>query len=338
MLKYLIHAAATSAALWKPINLSLDFLQPEFCWKPSKLKPLAVSFPPIPKPTPWLIRRFWGYVHKLLKHFSYQYYCRWMGIQFCNQVIPLPFGLLLKWSDGTRVEECLATQAMRQAGLPVPRIICYGEHTDSAHAPVSILMTRMPGTDLYRELWEWFEPEEQAMIISELKVYMDAVRSWQKPSDGMDNGDQRICSVTGTNIRSARIPRLRIGPCRDEKEFNDTMMGPARLPHVKLFPDYEQDMAKATRLHQKQHKIVFSHGDFNPWNILVTYDGHLSAILDWESAGWYPEYWDYTTACLFQRPGAFWYEIILELSQGRYLEELEGDKAVRDLTCDGIGF
>ena len=260
-----------------------------------------------------------------------------MGIQFNNQVIPLPFGLLLKWSDGTKLEECLATQAMRAAGLPVPKIICYGEHPDCPHAPVSILMTRMSGVELHRELWEWFEPEEQAAIISELKTCMDVVRSWQRPS-AEEQGDQRICSIIGTSIRSARVPRLHIGPCQNETEFNKLLMAPAGLPHVKLFKNYEQNSAKAAVLHTKQHKILFAHGDLNPWNILVTYDGHLSAVLDWESAGWYPEYWDYTTPCIFQRPGAFWYEIIMTISQGQYLEELDGEKAVRDLTCDGIGF
>ena len=338
MSKYLLHLVAPRTVLWKPININLDFFQPDFCWKSSKLKPLATSFPPIPKPTPWLIRRFWGFIHKQLRTFSYRYYCRWTGIQFNNQVIPLPFGLLLKWSDGTRLEECLATQAMRIAGLPVPNIICYGVHPECPHAPISILMTRVPGSELHGELWEWFEPEERATIVSELKAYMDALRSWQRPNVGEQEEDQRICSIIGTSVRSARIPRLRLGPCQSEQEFNNAMMAPAELPHVKLFDNYEQNIAKVALLHKKQHKILFAHGDLNPWNILVTYDGHLSAILDWESAGWYPEYWDYTTPCIFQRPGAFWYEIIMELSQSKYLEELEGDRAVHDLTCDGIGF
>ena len=110
------------------------------------------------------------------------------------------------------------------------------------------------------------------------------------------------------------------------------------MEHVKSFPNYTQNVAKAARHHKKQHDIVYSHGDFNPWNILVTYDGHLSAILDWEQAGWYPEYWEYTRALMWQRPGQCWYEIIMALSEGKYLEEQEGDSAVHDLTCDSFGW
>ena len=338
MFRHLLHFVAPVTVLWKPTNINFDFLQPDFCWKPSKLKPLAKSLPPIPKPTPLLIRRFWGYVHRFLQHFSSRYYCWWTGTQFSNQIVPLPFGLLLKWSDGTRIEECLATQAMRQAGLPVPKVLCYGEHPNYPHAPVSILMTRMPGTVLYEELWEWFEPAEKATIISDLKLYLDTMRSWRRPSTLDTHEDQRICSIIGTNVRSVRVPGLRIGPCRDEKEFNKTMIEPAGNPRVRLLDTYQRDVARASRLHEKQHNIIFQHGDLNQYNILVTYDGHLSAIIDWESAAWYPEYWDFTTACMFQRPGWFWYDIMMELSEGRYVEELDGERGLRNLTCHAIGW
>ena len=199
-------------------------------------------------------------------------------------------------------------------------------------------MTRMPGTELYEELWDWFEPEEKETIISEFKTCMDVVRSWPRPLHGIVGQNQRICYIVGTSLRSVRVPSSRIGPCRDEEEFNKTLIDPAGTSHAKAFPNYERDLARAAKLHEKQHKIVFSHGDLSPCNILVTHDGHLSAILDWESAGWYPEYWDFTTACMFQRPRWFWYDIMAELSEGKYLEELDGERALRNLTCDAIGW
>ena len=336
--RHLLHLVTSLTIPWKPISINLDFLQPDFCWTPSKPKPLATLFPPTPTPTPWPVRRLWGYAHRLLQYFSSRCYCRWMGVSFSNQIVPLPFGLLLKWSDGTRVEECLTMQAMRQAGLPVPKIICYGEHPNYPHAPVSILMTRMPGTVLYEELWEWFEPSEKACILSELKAYLDTMRSWQRPSARDVHKDQPICSIIGTSIRSVRVPGSRVGPCRDEQEFNKMMIDPAGSPRVRLSPTYGQDVARVATLHEKRHNIVFQHGDLNQYNILVTYDGHLSAIIDWESAAWYPDYWDFTTACMFQRPGWFWYDIMMELSEGRYVEELDGERGLRNLTCNAIGW
>jgi thiamine kinase-like enzyme len=40
---------------------------------------------------------------------------------------------------------------------------------------------------------------------------------------------------------------------------------------------------------------VFTHGDLNPFNIMIR-DKKVVAIIDWETAGWYPSYWEYTAA------------------------------------------
>jgi aminoglycoside phosphotransferase (APT) family kinase protein len=38
---------------------------------------------------------------------------------------------------------------------------------------------------------------------------------------------------------------------------------------------------------------VFTHGDIAPRNIMVDESAHITGIIDWELAGWYPEYWEY---------------------------------------------
>ncbi|KAI5455759.1 hypothetical protein BGZ63DRAFT_397905 [Mariannaea sp. PMI_226] len=43
------------------------------------------------------------------------------------------------------------------------------------------------------------------------------------------------------------------------------------------------------------HRSIFSHGDLQRKNIMVKEDGGL-VIIDWEAAGWYPEYWEYALA------------------------------------------
>lgn len=40
---------------------------------------------------------------------------------------------------------------------------------------------------------------------------------------------------------------------------------------------------------------VFTHADLNPFNILIR-DEKVVGIIDWEFAGWYPFYWEYTSA------------------------------------------
>ncbi|OAT07755.1 hypothetical protein BDBG_03790 [Blastomyces gilchristii SLH14081] len=67
-----------------------------------------------------------------------------------------------------------------------------------------------------------------------------------------------------------RFPR-RGGPFDSEKEFNDFLVGSGM---------------------KDNHEIHFAHGDFSPRNIMVDVDsGEVKAVLDWDRAGWYPEYW-----------------------------------------------
>ena len=311
------------------LGLSFSILGPDYAW-PYKPIPLATSMPKTPRPTHWILRRFWGYVHKVLIRFS-RVYCRWTGVAWNNRINDLPFGLVLKWSDGTRVEEALTMQITRAAGLPVPKVICYGEHANSDHAPVSILMTRMPGDTLFKELWEWYLPDQRATIISELKNYFGTMRHWPSPWEPPG----RICSVSGGSIRSVRVPKQFIGPYETEKEFNNYLMAPAW--HCPDRPEgyWKERQAAANKLHSKPHQIVFTHGDINPGNILL-HEGHVSAILDWESAGWYPDYWDYTTGWRLTPESNWYYHFIKDLADGNYVEERKGDLALRALTGSSI--
>jgi aminoglycoside phosphotransferase len=47
---------------------------------------------------------------------------------------------------------------------------------------------------------------------------------------------------------------------------------------------------------KKPHRICFTHGELRPHNILIL-NGRLSGLVDWGTAGWFPEYWDYGGGC-----------------------------------------
>ena len=48
-------------------------------------------------------------------------------------------------------------------------------------------------------------------------------------------------------------------------------------------------------LNAHKHKIVFTHNDLHFSNIMIK-DGHITGIIDWADSGWYPDYWEYTSA------------------------------------------
>ncbi|OJJ51439.1 hypothetical protein ASPZODRAFT_57156 [Penicilliopsis zonata CBS 506.65] len=306
----------------------LRCLLPDFTWPDNNnARPLMkTQIPPTPRPTPPRLRRLWGFLHTYLRRFS-QTYCGWAGIAYDNQIAQLPFGLILKWSDGTRLEEVLAMQVARRAGFPVPRVICYGEHPDTPHAPVSILMTRVPGQEL-GQVYETLSNEDQKSVLQELKVYLDVMRGWPHPWGG-----DRICSLLGTAVRSVRVPNHYAGPFEGEEEFNDYLIEPSWSGGFPSETAYQDALQLARGMRKLSHPIVFTHGDLKPHNIMVK-GGRITGFLDWESAGWYPDYWDFTTALRFTLEDFWWYSFMLELGGDMYLTELKFDRALNSLTCD----
>lgn len=65
-----------------------------------------------------------------------------------------------------------------------------------------------------------------------------------------------------------------------------------------------------------KHKINFTHNDLKPSNIVIR-DGHISGIIDWGLAGWYPDYWEYNSATRITAPRPDCWKIILDRAIGR---------------------
>ncbi|KZF25319.1 kinase-like protein [Xylona heveae TC161] len=301
------------------------FLSPEWTWPcPERLQP-DMPMPPVPKPHHPLVAKFWAYVHYYLKEFSYRYYSPWYGVEWNNGIIDLPFGLIIKWSDGTRAEEYLATQVVRAAGFPAPLVLCYGFHPHMPHAPVSILMSRLPGKEL-GEVYNTLEDTERGQIMQDLKKYLSIMRKWKSPW-----GSDRVCSVTGTSLRSVRIPHESGGPFESLNEFNDYLLAPKWINEM-TEEVYAERLAKAEKFHSINHRIVFTHGDLKHHNIMV-HKGHVSGFIDWESAGWYPEYWEYTTSMRILRKTFWWYDFIVELGAKDYMKEADYDRGRHNITC-----
>ncbi|KAM0230514.1 hypothetical protein ACHAPO_009279 [Fusarium lateritium] len=80
------------------------------------------------------------------------------------------------------------------------------------------------------------------------------------------------------------------GPFGTLAEFHDWLVKPPkRLQSQSMY------WHQITTQLGADYPIVFTHGDIAARNILVR-DGHIVALLDWEFAGWYPEYWEYVFA------------------------------------------
>ncbi|KAH8692306.1 hypothetical protein BGW36DRAFT_400345 [Talaromyces proteolyticus] len=139
-------------------------------------------------------------------------------------------------SSPTHPQEVLTMQVAIKTGLPVPRVICYGEHPDTPHAPVSILMTRVPGRGL-GQAYESLTDEDRNLVL------------------------QEIYSLMGTPIRSVRVPNHSLGPFETEKELNEYLIEPA-------WAAYHDALDRARVMERLPHRILFTHGDLQHHNIL----------------------------------------------------------------------
>ena len=132
----------------------------------------------------------------------------------------------------------------------------------------------------------------------------------------------------GTSISSQRVPGHSTG-VESEREY---LLSLASSHGFASREEYEKTLALAKKILDMPHRIVFTHGDLKAHNILVNDEGHLSGFLDWECAGWCPEYWDFTTAMRFGR-NSWWYQVASILGGDQYSAELECDVAL-NLTVD----
>ncbi|RAH39608.1 kinase-like protein [Aspergillus brunneoviolaceus CBS 621.78] len=191
----------------------------------------------------------------------------------------------------------------RKAGLPVPKVICYGEHADSPHAPVSILMTRVSGKEL-GQVYNTLSDEEKEAVFRQLDHYLTK---------------STICSIVGTPIRSIRVPNHLVCLFKSEQEFNDYLMGPAWSGGFPSESAYREAINQAKKM-ELPHRVVFKHGDLQHHNIII-YKERITGFLDWESAGWYPKYWEFTTALRFTPEDFWWYHFVIELGGKSFILE-----------------
>jgi hypothetical protein len=225
------------------------------------------------------------------------------------------------------MEEAVAMQMARAVGMPVPTVLSCGEHPSAPFNRVfSILTTRLPGTALENS-GDPLHIEVEDPWLFELKKCITSMRTWSSPHA------QSICSILGVSLRSSRVPNHIMGPFTDEDELHDYLLSPASGHSFNSTAVYIKTLAQANCIRKYSHRITFTHGDFKAHDILVGDDGHLSAFLDWESAGWYPEYWNFTTALRYGK-SSWWGQVAFWIGGDQYNGELVCDIALNSLTVD----
>jgi serine/threonine protein kinase len=143
--------------------------------------------------------------------------------------------------------------------IPVPRV--YSVTKNSLGVTVSIEMDYMPGRGLDKA-WPDMTEAQRLSVVEELRGYVLQLRNLKGEATAGDLSHKVPCETHDHYNRVARSHLPRAPP--------------------------ESLHCHASFTSRDDNELVFAHGDLAPRNILVDEECRITAILDWEYAGWYP--------------------------------------------------
>ncbi|ATY61091.1 kinase-like domain [Cordyceps militaris] len=220
-------------------------------------------------------------------------------------VIFLSSRICVKSSPFTSLAEASAMRLVaKHTTVPVPKVYSAFEHKGC----VFIVMERIDGVMLARG-WLRRTPESRNRILESIRSMILQIRQIPAPGHGVSN-------VDGGPIYDGRLPGPNFwGPFQTIHDFHRELRGGVDEPAYDgtAIPEF----GPLIDFHNQQWSSpIFTHGDLSSLNILARGD-EVVGIIDWETAGWMPPYWEYTSAWHVNPQNQFWQQEV-----DRFLEPL----------------
>ncbi|PBK65507.1 hypothetical protein ARMSODRAFT_436833 [Armillaria solidipes] len=254
-----------------------------------------------------------------LRSAVYLHLAEWYGVGRWN-IDHLPFGLILKHTHerSPTLETSNISFVRKNTSIPVPEVLDTIPPRPG-HPGGLIIMKAIEGitlhewlcprvtfppefhhyfdllvngdgtrTDELRTILQGFEPiadlSDSSELISDLRRALLELRAITPPPSGQVSGANGAPFIT---LRFSNRDILQ--PFENIGAFHEMLLQScsirSRLPRLRTV---------AKPVYARRHRLCFSHLDLSTSNILVK-DGRLAGIVDWETAGWFPEYCEYTT-------------------------------------------
>lgn len=149
-------------------------------------------------------------------------------------------------------------------------------------------MTQVPGEDLEDALHTMTDAQVKA-VVKELAGHLQQLRRLDKDhGGGGGKAPVAIGGAGGTRGYDNRLGSRPWGPFSTAAEFHTHVRFGEPLEHW----SHEPDVVAVHGRPEGAYRLRFSHADIAPRNVRVK-GGRVTGIIDWEFAGWYPEYWEY---------------------------------------------
>ncbi|KAK5937719.1 hypothetical protein PMZ80_009848 [Knufia obscura] len=183
----------------------------------------------------------------------------------------------------------------QHTSVPVPKVHCAFTRKGQTYIVMQYVKGQMAATT-----WKTLSEESRTKVLRQLKKMVDEMRA-------LHPTNSHIANVDGGSLCDCRLPTSleRFGPFEDTQAFHAFLrqgleQAPPDCPEV-------DDMIA---LHKREWGApVFTHGDLSSLNIILR-DDDIVATLDWETAGWFPPYWEYTTATQVNPRNSFWKDYV----------------------------
>lgn len=157
-------------------------------------------------------------------------------------------------------------------------------------------MTPMPGEELSK-LWPTMSVEDRDSVKKDLAKILTHLRKIPVPPDA------KIGPVGDGLAGDPRASDFEYGgPFDAEADFNEWLLSMIHQEKINLHASFYIDSLKSCM--KNNYKLHFTHGDLGVHNILAE-NGRITAIIDWEFAGWYPEYQECVKMIQFSRDKEF---------------------------------
>ncbi|KAK2797660.1 hypothetical protein FQN51_008354 [Onygenales sp. PD_10] len=267
-----------------------------------------------------LIRKFVHFVPTSLRIALYRYII--YGKFFYSRNRHLPFNLYVKRvRHPSLYNEANALRLVEKHTpiIPAPRLIDFvvpvAEGNDKRRYYGNcgyMLTTRARGARLDHAIY-WMTHEDRKQLGVDLGK---CISQWRHIPNDNNSPSTLITSTLGGPAYDHQFEDKQCGPFSSTVEFADSL--------TEYLQDQRGKPPLAT-LYKPDYRVFFTHSDLHQTNIFVE-AGRLSGVIDWEHAGFKPEYWEYTRSLL-----AYWgrgeHKFILDQAfEEDYSEELEAQK------------
>lgn len=216
---------------------------------------------------------------------------------FSTVTLMLP-DTVIKWGQKVRpLEEASMRLVEKHApSIPTPKLkhAVYKYTSDGDAFYGELFMSYIPGKTL-ESAWAGFDDTTKGRICQDIWDMVSTIRKIPRPAHlAGDNGENAhlYCTANGSPSRNPLLG--------DDNDVTPVFLDDQTL-RDRIYARYEahnglsyRDSAEylPERL-PRSDTAVFSHGDIAPRNIIVDDDGRILALLDWESSGWFPDWWEY---------------------------------------------